>query len=136
MKKQQRGYARQDRVQEQIMRDLADLTRTGLKDPRAGFLTITEVELTRDYSHATVWYTVMDEKTREVTAEALDNAKGHLRSELAKRIKVFKTPELHFEYDESIERGMNISSLIDQANSEKPVQDWCGDAHHHVVNRF
>ncbi|MBP9540856.1 MAG: 30S ribosome-binding factor RbfA [Vitreoscilla sp.] len=123
MKKQQRGYARQDRVQEQIMRDLADLTRTGLKDPRAGFITITEVELTRDYSHATVWYTVMDEKTREVTAEALDNAKGHLRSELAKRIKVFKTPELHFEYDESIERGMNISSLIDQANSEKPVQD-------------
>ena len=124
MKKQQRGYARQDRVQEQIMRDLAELTRTGLKDPRAGFITITEVELTRDYSHATVWYTVMDEKTREVTAEALDNAKGHLRSELAKRIKVFKTPELHFEYDESIERGMNISSLIDQANSEKPVQDW------------
>ena len=123
MKKQQRGYARQDRVQEQIMRDLAELTRTGLKDPRAGFITITEVVLTRDYSHATVWYTVMDEKTREVTAEALDNAKGHLRSELAKRIKVFKTPELHFEYDESIERGMNISSLIDQANSEKPVQD-------------
>ena len=123
MKKQQRGYARQDRVQEQIMRDLAELTRTGLKDPRAGFITITEVELTRDYSHATVWYTVMDEKTREVTAEALDNAKGHLRSELAKRIKVFKTPELHFEYDESVERGMNISSLIDQANSEKPVQD-------------
>jgi ribosome-binding factor A len=123
MKKQQRGYARQDRVQEQIMRDLAELTRTGLKDPRAGFITITEVELTRDYSHATVWYTVMDEKTREVTAEALDNAKGHLRSELAKRIKVFKTPELHFEYDESIERGMNISSLINQANSEKPVQD-------------
>ena len=123
MKKQQRGYARQDRVQEQIMRDLAELTRTGLKDPRAGFITITEVELTRDYSHATVWYTVMDEKTREVTAEALDNAKGHLRSELAKRIKVFKTPELHFEYDESVERGMSISSLIDQANSEKPVQD-------------
>ena len=135
MKKQQRGYARQDRVQEQIMRDLAELTRTGLKDPRAGFITITEVELTRDYSHATVWYTVMDEKTREVTAEALDNAKGHLRSELAKRIKVFKTPELHFEYDESIERGMNISSLIDQANSEKPVQDWC-DGSHHVLNRF
>ena len=134
MKKQQRGYARQDRVQEQIMRDLAELTRTGLKDPRAGFITITEVELTRDYSHATVWYTVMDEKTREVTAEALDNAKGHLRSELAKRIKVFKTPELHFAYDESIERGMNIYSLIDQANREKPVQDCCGS--HHVLNRF
>ncbi|AUZ05188.1 MULTISPECIES: 30S ribosome-binding factor RbfA [Vitreoscilla] len=123
MKKQQRGYARQDRVQEQIMRELAELTRTGLKDPRAGFITITEVELTRDYSHATIWWTVMNSSTREVTAEALDNARGHLRSELAKRIKVFKTPELHFEYDESLERGMSISSLIDQANSEKPVQD-------------
>lgn len=93
MKKQQRGYARQDRVQEQIMRELAELTRTGLKDPRAGFITITEVELTRDYSHATIWYTVMNSATREVTAEALENARGHLRSELAKRIKVFKTPE-------------------------------------------
>ena len=123
MKKQQRGYARQDRVQEQIMRELAELTRTGLKDPRAGFITITEVELTRDYSHATVYYTVMNADTREVTAEALEHAKGHLRSELAKRIKVFKTPELHFEYDESIERGMSISSLIDQANSEKPIAD-------------
>lgn len=123
MKKQQRGYARQDRVQEQIMRELAELTRTGLKDPRAGFITITEVELTRDYSHATIWWTVMNSATREVTEEALDNARGHLRSELAKRIKVFKTPELHFEYDESLERGMNLSSLIDQANSEKPIED-------------
>ena len=123
MKKQQRGYARQDRVQEQIMRELAELTRTGLKDPRAGFITITEVELTRDYSHATIWYTVMNGETREVTAEALHNARGHLRSELAKRIKVFKTPELHFEYDESLERGMSISSLIEQANSEKPIED-------------
>ena len=113
MRKPQRGYARQDRVKEQIMRELAELVRTGLKDPRAGFITINEVEVTRDYSHATVFY----------TEEALEHAKGHLRSELAKRIKLFKTPELHFKYDESLERGMSISSLIDQVAAEKPVED-------------
>ena len=119
MRKPQRGYARQDRVKEQIMRELAELVRTGLKDPRAGFITINEVEVTRDYSHATVFYTVLDDSTEE----ALEHAKGHLRSELAKRIKLFKTPELHFKYDESLERGMSISSLIDQVTAEKPVED-------------
>ncbi|WP_195156205.1 ribosome-binding factor A, partial [Neisseria meningitidis] len=50
-------------------------------------------------------------------------ARGHLRSELAKRIKLFKTPELHFKYDESLERGLNLSALIDQVAAEKPVED-------------
>ena len=118
-----RGEARQDRVREQIMRELAELVRTGLKDPRAGFITINEVELTRDYSHATVYYTVLDDATREITAEALEHAKGHLRSELSRRIKLFKTPELHFKYDQSLERGMSISQLIEQVATEEPVQD-------------
>ena len=123
MAKTHRGYARQDRVREQIMRELAELVRTGLKDPRAGFITINEVELTRDYSHATEYYTVLDDATREITAEALEHAKGHLRSELSRRINLFKTPELHFKYDESLERGMSISQLIEQVAAEEPVQD-------------
>ena len=123
MAKIHRGYARQDRVREQIMRELAELVRTGLKDPRAGFITINEVELTRDYSHATVYYTVLDDATREITAEALEHATGHLRSELSRRIKLFKTPELHFKYDQSLERGMSISQLIEQVAAEEPVQD-------------
>ncbi|WP_066565704.1 30S ribosome-binding factor RbfA [Snodgrassella sp. CFCC 13594] len=123
MRKQQRGYARQDRVKEQIMRELAELVRTGLKDPRAGFITINEVEVTRDYSHAVVYYTVLDDKTRVVTEEALEHAKGYLRSELAKRIRLFRIPELHFEYDESLERGMSISHLIDQVTQEKSVDE-------------
>jgi ribosome-binding factor A len=123
MRKPARGYARVDRVKEQIMRELAELVRTGLKDPRAGFITINDVEVTRDYSHATVYYTVLDDKAREVTAEALEHAKGFLRSELSKRITVFRTPELHFEYDESVERGMSISQLIDEVAAEKPVDD-------------
>ena len=123
MRKPQRGYARQDRVKEQIMREMAELVRQGLKDPRAGFITINDVEITRDYSHATIYYTVLDDRTREVTAEALEHAKGYLRSELSKRIHVFRTPELHFIYDESVERGMSISHLIDKVAAEKPVED-------------
>lgn len=122
MKKQRNGYARIDRVKEQVMREMAELVRTGLKDPRAGFITINDVEVTRDYSHATVYYTVLD-NTREASAQALENAKGFLRSELSKRISVFRTPELHFVYDESLERGMNLSQLIDQVSAEKPVPD-------------
>lgn len=123
MKKPQRnGYARVDRVKEQILRELAELVRTGLKDPRAGFITLNDVEVTRDYSHATVYYTVLSgDKT--ASAEALENAKGFLRSELSKRITVFRTPELHFQYDDSLERGMNISGLIDKVAAEKPIED-------------
>ena len=122
MNKTRRGYARQDRVKEQIMRELAEMVRTGLKDPRAGFITINEVDVSRDYSHATVYYTVLDDRTRDITKAALEHAKGHLRSELAKRIKLFKTPELHFKYDQSLERGMSISHLIEQVAAEKPVE--------------
>ena len=72
MKKQQRnGYARVDRVKEQIMRELAELVRTELKDPRAGLITINDVEVTRDYSHATVYYTVLNGE-REASAQALE----------------------------------------------------------------
>lgn len=123
MKKQQRhGYARIDRVKEQIMRDLAELVRTDLKDPRIGLVTINDVEVTRDYSHATVYYTVLN-GNKETTQEVLEHAKGFLRSELSKRLTVFKTPELHFKYDESLERGMNLTHLIEQVAAEKPVQD-------------
>ena len=123
MKKPQRnGYARIDRVKEQVMRELAELVRTELKDPRAGFITINDVEVSRDYSHATVYYTVLN-GDRAASAQALEKAKGFLRSELSHRITVFRTPELHFKYDESLERGMNLSQLIDQAAAEQPVQD-------------
>ena len=123
MKKPQRnGYARIDRVKEQVMRELAELVRTELKDPRAGFITINDVEVSRDYSHATVYYTVLNGDCA-ASAQALEKAKGFLRSELSRSITVFRTPELHFEYDESLERGVNLSQLIDQAAAEKPVQD-------------
>lgn len=123
MRKPQRGYARQDRVKEQIMRELAELVRTGLKDPRAGFITINEGEVFFNDTATTEIYTVLNQDTREITEEVLEHARGHLRSELSKRIKLFKIPELHFKYDESLERGMSLSALIDQVAAEKPVED-------------
>ena len=122
MKQQRNGYARIDRVKEQILRELAELVRNSLKDSRAGLITLSDVEVARDYSHATVYYTVLN-GDRAASAEALEHAKGFLRSELSKRIRVFRTPELHFKYDESLERGMNLDNLIAQAAAEPKVQD-------------
>lgn len=114
MAKAKRGFARSERVADQIQRELAELLQKGLKDPRVGWITLTGVEVTRDYSFAKIYYTVMDEKTREVTAEALSHAAGYLRGELGRRLQIFTTPQLNFVYDESIERGVRMSRLIDQ----------------------
>ncbi len=123
MKKRQRnGYARIERVKEQIMRELAQLVRVELKDSRTGLITINDVEVSRDYSHATVYYTVLNGE-KNTSIQVLEHAKGFLRSELSKRISVFRTPELHFVYDESLERGVKLAHLIEQVANESPVQD-------------
>jgi ribosome-binding factor A len=122
-------FSRSDRVSEQMQRELAEILRFELKDPRIGWVTITDVEVTRDYSHAKVFYTVMTAQTQEERAAsqaALTHAAGFLRNEVGKRIKLFSTPQLHFVYDESIERGVHMSSLIDKvarADALLPQQD-------------
>lgn len=128
MPKAKRGFARSERVADQIQRELAELLQKGLKDPRAGWITLTNVEVTRDYSVAKVYYTVMDEKTREVTAEALQHAAGYLRGELGRRLQIFTTPQLHFVYDESIERGVRMSRLIDEVAEEDRARQENGES--------
>lgn len=107
---------RPERVAQQIQREMAELVRLELKDPRVGFVTITDVEVTRDYSHAKVFYTLMQGQDAETQA-ALERSAGFLRSELGRRIKLYSIPQLHFHYDTSVERGMALSALIDQAAS-------------------
>ncbi|KZE27257.1 30S ribosome-binding factor RbfA [Crenobacter luteus] len=107
-------FARSDRVADQIQRELAGMLQKGLKDPRVGWVTITAVDVTRDYSHAKIYYTVMNESAREATAAALADAAGYLRNELGRRIRLFSMPQLHFVYDESIERGMYMNRLLDE----------------------
>ncbi len=112
-----KGFQRSDRVAEQVRRDLADLIRTELKDPRVGMISLTDVELTPDYAHAKVFYATLNSDHLEEIEIGLKRAAGFLRRKLGKRIHIHTLPELHFVYDSSIENGANLSLLIDQANA-------------------
>lgn len=118
MRKQQRTYARSDRVSEQIRRELAELIRTELKDPRVGMVSITEVEVSADYSHAKIFFsTLAGSEAVAGVMEGLQKASGFLRRELGKRITIHTLPQLHFVFDESLERGADLTKLINQAVS-------------------
>ena len=161
-----KDYTRTDRIAEQMHRELAELVRLEVKDPRVRMVTLTGVEVARDYSHAKVFYTVLSPNnisSREVplsnsldkttshstklpktaakslvippagertngsspegggrkaisaVQEGLERASGYLRSQVAHRMKLRITPQLHFVFDASVERGAHLSQLIDQA---------------------
>jgi ribosome-binding factor A len=110
-----RGFSRATRLADQIQRDLADLIRLEVRDPRVGLVTITTVEVTRDLSHARVFVTSLTETAAAESVQALTHAAGFLRSRLAQTLKLRTIPELHFVYDASIERGVRLSKLIDEA---------------------
>ena len=115
--------ARRARVADQIQRELAELVRLEVRDPRVGLVTFTGVELSRDGSHAKVFFTVPGAASdAENAREGLQRAAGFLRSGLAHRLSTRTVPELHFEYDESVERGMRLSKLIDEAVNPPPAE--------------
>ena len=111
-----KDFPRSRRLADQVQRELADIVRLELKDPRVGMITITDVEVTQDYAHAKVFFTLLGDASRaEEAAQGLKSAAGFLRTELAHRLKFRTVPQLQFVYDTSIERGMNLSRLIDEA---------------------
>ena len=113
-----RDFSRTLRVAEQIQRDLAELLRLEVKDPGIGMVTLTDVEVTADYEHAKVYFTTLGDADQVAAATAgLNRAAGFLRHELGHRIKLRSIPQLHFIYDESVERGVRLSRLIDEAVS-------------------
>ena len=110
-----RAFPRSTRLADQIQRDLADLIRLEVRDPRLGLVTITSVEVTRDLSHAQVFVTSLSDPEATESVRALQHAAGFLRSRLAQTLKLRTVPELRFVYDASVERGIRLSKLIDQA---------------------
>lgn len=111
-----RDHSRTLRIAEQIQRELAELLRLELKDPRVGMVTLTDVEVTADYAHAKIFFTTLGTSEQIAAATAgLSHAAGFLRHELGQRIKLRGIPQLHFVYDESVERGVRLSRLIDEA---------------------
>jgi len=109
------------RVAEQIQRDLAEIIAYELKDPRVGMITITEVQLTPDYAHAKVFFTMLNDNKEaiQVTVAALSKAAGFVRAHLGKRLHIHTLPELHFVHDNSTARGVELSRLIDEANATR-----------------
>ncbi len=114
-----RDYPRSRRIADQVQRELADIIRLELKDPRVGMITITDVDVSPDNKNARVHFTVLGDQARIDDATAgLQRAAGFLRSCLAQRMEMRSIPHLQFRHDASVERGMHISQLIDAAVAE------------------
>ena len=109
------------RVADQIQRDVAELIRD-LKDPRIGMLTINSVEVTADYAHATVLFSLLIGDAQECET-ALNEAAGFIRNGLFKRLQIHTVPTLHFKFDRTTERAAELNALIVQANSTRARED-------------
>ncbi|WEV45522.1 30S ribosome-binding factor RbfA [Streptococcaceae bacterium ESL0687] len=109
---------RSDRVSTEIKRDINDIMRNKIRDPRLEDVNITDVKVTGDLSQATVYYTLLSDlaSDNEKAQKGLKKASGLIRSELARRMTMFKVPELIFVKDESVEYGNKIDELLRNLN--------------------
>ena len=111
-----REYPRARRIEEQLKRVLSDLVRREIKDPRVGLITITSAEVSRDLTHANVYFTPFAGVGDAAAAlEALRHAAGFLRHQVRNLMRLRVAPELEFHIDDSIERGARLSALIHDA---------------------
>jgi ribosome-binding factor A len=115
-------FKRTDRIAEQMQRDLAELIRTSLKDPRIGMITVNSVEVARDLGYADIYVTLLtvddldaDSDQVKLTIKILNGAAGFLRTELGRMIKLRKIPQLRFHFDASVKRGRQLDQLISKA---------------------
>jgi ribosome-binding factor A len=108
-----KGQGRPQKLGDLIQRELSELLQRELRDPGVGMITITSVDVSPDFSHAKVFYTTLDPGHVADAGKGLKRAAGFLRTQLARRLKLYTTPELRFQYDESVERGDRLSRLIE-----------------------
>lgn len=118
-------FKRTDRIAEQMQRDLAELIRTSLKDPRVGMITVNSVEVSRDLGYADVYVTLLtvedldaDSDQVKQTIKILNGAAGFLRTELGRMIKLRMIPQLRFHFDASVKRGRQLDQLISKARKK------------------
>ncbi len=110
------------KVADQIQRDLTELIARELKDPRVGMVTIQGVEVTPDYAHAKIFFSVLTGDIAETT-EALNQAAGFLRNGLFKRLHIHTVPTLHFLFDRTTERAADMNALIAQAVASRSKEE-------------
>ena len=110
------------RIADQIQRDLTELIARELKDPRVGMVTIQGVEVTPDYAHAKVFFSLLTGEP-DATTEALNQAAGFLRNGLFKRLHIHTVPTLHFIFDQTPERAADMNALIARAVASRAKED-------------
>ncbi|BAF59451.1 MAG: 30S ribosome-binding factor RbfA [Pelotomaculum sp.] len=115
---------RSERVAEAIKKEVSDMLRNELKDPRIGFVTITSVEVSKDLRYANIYASVFGSPDdQKETIEALKKAQGFIRGELGKRIRLRYTPEITFKLDQSIGRGSRVLALMEEVREKGGGQD-------------
>jgi ribosome-binding factor A len=110
-----REFSRSQRMAEQLRRELAEIVRDEIKDPRMGFTSFTEVRMSRDLSHAVIYCSVLNSEQQKDTVEILNRAVGFFRKEIARRIRARIVPTLKFVIDDSVTRGEAMDDLISEA---------------------
>lgn len=115
-----REYGRNRRVADLIQREVADLIHRELDQHRTGMLTISEVDVSPDLANAKVYFTCLDPTAnRQPLVDELNAMAGHFRHHLCQRLSMRTVPRLHFVFDQSVERGSRLSTLIDSVNKKK-----------------
>ena len=112
------GFHRANRLAEEMKKEVSQILREEIKDPRVGFVSVTRVDASSDLRYAKVFISVLgSQEERQEVAQALKRASGFIRSELARRIRLRFTPELTFKIDDSIEHGVRIANILDQVKN-------------------
>ena len=115
---------RPERLAEAIKKEVSDLLREELKDPRIGFVTITSVEVSKDLRYANIYASVLgDSAGQKATIEVLQKAQGFVRGELGRRIRLRYTPEITFKLDQSISRGSKLIALMEEVKEKGGERD-------------
>lgn len=123
-----KDFNRSERVGGQLRRELAKLVQLEVKDPGVGFVSISDVEVTRDLAHAKVYVTVFEEEKAKESIDALKRAAGYLRRRLGQEMRIRAVPELHFLHDASVETGARMDELIASAvASDKNEENGAGE---------
>jgi len=111
---------RNNRVSEQILKDVSILIQEEIRDTRLGFVTLQHIELTTDYAHAKIYVSVFGSDPK-ISIDVLNSKAGYLHSLLFKKLRIHTIPTLHFFYDETQEKGFEMSQLIKKANENKAL---------------
>lgn len=112
-------YKRSQRLSILLREEIADIIMKRIKDPRLGFITVTDVELSNDLKIAKVFISVLKDEDRDITIEILNSAKGLIRNEVSKRIRVKFIPTIEFMIDKSIEHGFKIDKLLKEIREKE-----------------